>query len=116
MPQYMMNPGTLAAAGAWEIAKAGQAGDAEHNPKPDSKKARHARQARWRERNQLAVWAQAGLRSALKRGLIERQPCAVCGAQEAEAHHDNFDAPIDVQWLCRAHHKRLHAAEKRAAE
>jgi hypothetical protein len=65
MPQDMMNPGTLAAAGVRDFAKAGQAGDVKHNPKPESKKARHARQARWRERNQRAVWAQASLRSAL---------------------------------------------------
>ena len=75
---------------------------------------KHRRQAAWRERNQLKVWAHAALRSALNRGLITKQPCEICGTEDSEAHHDDHAKALDVRWLCRAHHKALHAAEKAA--
>lgn len=81
---------------------------------PAPRALKHRRQAAWRERNPLKVWAHASLRSALKRGLITRQPCEVCGAAETDAHHDTYHEPLTVRWLCRKHHKALHAAEKAA--
>ena len=75
---------------------------------------KHRRQAAWRERNQLKVWAHKALQSALRRGLLTKQPCEVCGAEESEAHHPDHSKALDVQWLCRAHHKALHAEEKAA--
>ncbi len=65
-------------------------------------------QKAWRERNPLANWAHVATRSAIRRGIIRPEPCAVCGAN-AEAHHPDHADPLRVQWLCRAHHKRLHA-------
>jgi hypothetical protein len=73
---------------------------------------KHHRQAAWRERNQLKVWAHKALASALRRGLLERQPCEVCGDAETEAHHPNHALALDVLWLCRKHHKALHAREQ----
>jgi len=69
---------------------------------------KHERQARWRDRNPMKVWAQAALRSAVKRGLVERQPCKVCGSLDADAHHADYSKPADVVWLCRLHHKAEH--------
>ncbi len=49
----------------------------------------------------------------LKRGKITRQPCEVCGtAENVEAHHDDYSKPLQVRWLCRAHHNQHHV-EKR---
>lgn len=75
-----------------------------------------SRQERWRERNPLAYWAHAATRSALRRGLIQRQPCAVCGNPDAEAHHPRYDDPLRPEWLCRRHHKARHSQMRRAAE
>ena len=38
---------------------------------------------------------------------LERQPCEVCGAK-AEAHHDDYDKPLEVRWLCFKHHREWH--------
>jgi len=65
-------------------------------------------QAKWRQGNPKATWAHQSLRSALKRGLIIQQPCKVCGDLDAEAHHSNYDRPLDVDWLCRLHHRHEH--------
>jgi len=54
------------------------------------------------------MWAHNALRSALRRGLIERKPCEVCGAEPTDGHHDNYDQPMAVRWLCRLHHRHAH--------
>lgn len=66
-------------------------------------------QAAWRERNPKKTWAHAALRSGVRRGLVTPQPCEVCGDETSEGHHDDYDKPLEVRWLCRRHHKRLHA-------
>ena len=38
---------------------------------------------------------------------IERRPCEVCGAK-AEAHHDNYNEPLNIRWLCFKHHREWH--------
>ncbi len=44
------------------------------------------------------------LNHAVRDGKILRSACSVCGAW-AEAHHDDYDKPLDVQWFCFRHHK-----------
>lgn len=44
----------------------------------------------------------------IRRGKINREPCEVCGSK-AEAHHDDYSKPLQVKWLCRKHHMKLHA-------
>ena len=78
------------------------------------KKRRHA-QAKWDERHPLAKWAHMCLASALRRGLLQRQPCEVCGEGPADGHHDDYTRPLVVRWLCRRHHQQHHAQEARNA-
>lgn len=62
--------------------------------------------------------ARANLRYAVKAGKVERKPCEVCGAESAEAHHDDYDRQLDVRWLCRPCHVQEHRRlnrEKRGA-
>ncbi|WP_081724759.1 hypothetical protein [Asticcacaulis sp. YBE204] len=72
----------------------------------------------WRTENPKAIWAHHSLRSALRRGLIERKPCEVCAAVHGvndaviDGHHEDYDRPMDVKWLCRKHHRQIHATEK----
>ena len=51
--------------------------------------------------------------NAIKRGVLVRQPCEACGAVKSEAHHDDYTKPLDVRWLCRAHHVAHHTTERR---
>ncbi len=67
------------------------------------------RQQKWQAANPLARWAHLAFASALKRGLVERRPCEVCGSEPADAHHDDYQRPLAVTFLCRRHHRRLHA-------
>jgi hypothetical protein len=45
---------------------------------------------------------------AIKKGKITRQPCEECGAEKADAHHDDYAKPLEVRWLCRSHHRQWH--------
>jgi hypothetical protein len=50
-----------------------------------------------------------------RRGLLEPEPCIVCGAPEVEMHHADYRRPLDVKWLCRFHHLELTAIQRRVA-
>ena len=63
----------------------------------------------------LKRWAHVATASALRRGLIERQPCEVCGVEQSDAHHDDYARPMAVRWLCRKHHKEAHRAAEEVA-
>lgn len=71
------------------------------------------RQANWRRANPNKYAAHIAVQRALTSGTLNKQPCEVCGASEADgvridAHHDDYRKPLNVRWLCRTHHSRLH--------
>jgi len=51
--------------------------------------------------------ARSELNHYLRDKHIERKPCEVCG-EKAEAHHDDYNKPLEVRWLCRKHHREWH--------
>lgn len=44
----------------------------------------------------------------IKKGILKKQPCSSCGSEKAEKHHSDYSKPLDVTWLCRHCHSRLH--------
>ena len=44
----------------------------------------------------------------IRDGVLTKQPCEVCGSDTSIAHHDDYDKPLEVRWLCQAHHKQWH--------
>ncbi len=46
---------------------------------------------------------------AIKSGRLLRKPCEVCGKEESDSHHDDYDKPLDVRWLCRSCHMTFHS-------
>lgn len=72
----------------------------------------HAASAkRWVESHPERKRATTKLNNALRDGRIKKLPCLVCGGI-SEAHHPDYDRPLDVVWLCAQHHKQAHAASK----
>ncbi len=53
---------------------------------------------------------------AIYRKTLERKPCEVCGifgvdakgTTLLEAHHDDYNKPLEVRWLCVKHHREWH--------
>lgn len=66
------------------------------------------RQADWRRKNAAKYHAHLAVQRGLKSGALTRQACEVCGHPKTDAHHDDYSAPLQVRWLCRQHHTRLH--------
>lgn len=71
------------------------------------------RQANWRRANPQRYLAHIAVQRALSRGELAKGPCEVCGISEADgalidAHHDDYSKPLEVRFLCRQHHIRLH--------
>jgi hypothetical protein len=48
------------------------------------------------------------IREAVRQGKVIKEPCKKCGEIEVEAHHINYDEPLNVVWLCAKHHKERH--------
>jgi ribosomal protein S27AE len=53
--------------------------------------------------------ARQRVRHALNRGSLVRKPCELCGSATTEAHHEDYQKPLDVRWLCRRCHGFIHA-------
>lgn len=66
------------------------------------------RQAIWRRRFPNRYRAHLAVGNALRRGILVKQPCEVCGVDRVDAHHDDYRKPLSVRWLCRRHHIALH--------
>lgn len=52
--------------------------------------------------------ANVAVGNAVRDGRLEKWPCQVCGFK-AVAHHPDYSRPLEVVWLCQAHHKQAHA-------
>lgn len=61
-------------------------------------------QRKWKARSITA--------KALAKGELKQQPCKVCGSPDTEMHHTDYDKPLDIEWLCRSHHKQKHSKLK----
>jgi hypothetical protein len=47
--------------------------------------------------------------NAVRDGKLFREPCSECGLDEnIHAHHDDYAKPLNVRWLCAAHHHQWH--------
>lgn len=65
-----------------------------------------------KERHPDRRWAQGQVHNAVRRGaLIPWSVCAIpeCSTTRVEAHHCDYSKPLDVVWLCCAHHRQAHA-------
>ena len=62
--------------------------------------------------------------AAIKRGDLILEPCQVCGndgkfqdgRREVQSHHDNYNEPLEVTWLCQKCHFRWHVKNKAIPE
>lgn len=47
--------------------------------------------------------------TAIRAGKLRKQPCERCGVTEnIEAHHEDYNQPLNVNWLCTRHHAERH--------
>jgi hypothetical protein len=63
---------------------------------------------KYRKANPDKDRAHAAVKRAVHKGTLIKQPCEKCGGIDADAHHDDYTKPLEVQWLCRKHHSEWH--------
>jgi hypothetical protein len=57
---------------------------------------------------------------AIARGSLIPQPCEICGFtgrnavgnNSVQAHHDDYNKPLTVRWLCQVHHHEWHQTNR----
>lgn len=57
----------------------------------------------------LKSGARRALRAAVYSGRIQPLPCIFCGDAKSHGHHEDYNRPYDVHWLCAQHHVHVHA-------
>lgn len=72
-------------------------------------------QKRYRKKYPEKNRARLKVQDAKRAGKMKCEPCSVCGATRAEAHHDDYSKPLDVVWLCTKHHAERHVQMRREA-
>ena len=50
--------------------------------------------------------------AAIAKGILARQPCEKCGAVKTRGHHDDYNKPLEIRWLCAKHHYEWHKHNK----
>ncbi len=66
-----------------------------------------------RLRDPLKHRARKKLYRAVKAGRIQRLPCVECKdpSVKADGHHNDYTKPLEVVWMCRSCHMRLHQGD-----
>jgi hypothetical protein len=61
-----------------------------------------------RQENPEKHRARLRVQYAVEHGQLKRLPCKICGSRKSHAHHRDYATPLDVTWLCAAHHAEHH--------
>lgn len=64
--------------------------------------------AEYRRKFPKKAKAHAAVSYAVRNGKMKKLNCEVCGSCDSVAHHDDYDYPLSVRWLCQAHHIEWH--------
>ena len=62
----------------------------------------------WRQQDKRRAVAHRAVAMAIKKGTLTRQPCQRCSSVNSLAHHEDYDYPLQVVWLCQPCHKQRH--------
>lgn len=62
----------------------------------------------WRGKDKRRNKAHETVARALKKGTLQKQDCCRCQSPKTIAHHEDYDFPLDVVWLCQPCHKQRH--------
>ena len=62
----------------------------------------------WRAEDARRSVAHSRVYRAIRNGTLVKQPCIKCGEVKSLAHHEDYDKPLDIMWLCQPCHKQRH--------
>ena len=82
--------------------------DRERAHRPERRATNVAVNRAWRQEDKRRQRAHNLVRQAIQKELLVRKPCCRCGSEKSLAHHEDYDKPLDVMWLCQPCHKQRH--------
>ena len=82
--------------------------DSERAKQPHRKAQNVANVRRRRQSDSRYMRCHNAVARALKKGVLQRSNCERCGHEKSMAHHDSYDHPLQVMWLCQPCHKQRH--------
>jgi len=82
--------------------------DRERAKNPERQKTSREISAAWRKADVRRMHCHRKVAYAILKGTLIRQPCIRCNAEKSLAHHEDYDKPLDVMWLCQPCHKQRH--------
>ena len=62
----------------------------------------------WRKKHPDYANAHLLVQKAIRKGILVRSNCVICGNPQTHGHHEDYTKPLEVVWLCAAHHKQRH--------
>ena len=62
----------------------------------------------WRETDARRTKCHNAVARAIRNGSLVQQSCARCSSEKTLAHHESYDLPLEVLWLCQPCHKKRH--------
>ena len=63
---------------------------------------------KWRAEDTRRASCHNAVARAVRKGTLLPQPCVRCGCEQSLAHHEDYDMPLAVMWLCQPCHKQRH--------
>lgn len=75
---------------------------------PDRAKTMFAISKAWRQEDARRSKCHKAVAKAIRSGNLVRQNCERCGNENSLAHHEDYDKPLMVNWLCQPCHKQRH--------
>jgi hypothetical protein len=82
--------------------------DRERGKIPERIKANAEINRAWRQEDARRSFAHNQVAKAIRNGSLVRQPCIRCEETKSVAHHEDYDKPLEVVWLCQPCHKQRH--------
>ena len=82
--------------------------DRDRGKEPERRKASNLVSRRWRASDPRIMRCHNAVARAVKAGRLQKQPCERCSAMKVLAHHENYNDPLNIMWLCQPCHKQRH--------
>lgn len=81
----------------------------EKNKNTDEYKKKHYDSNRkYLKNNPEKTKSKRAVQYAISSGKLKKESCRVCGNIKVEAHHEDYDFPLNIIWVCRKHHMEIH--------
>jgi hypothetical protein len=82
--------------------------DRDRAKNPERSKASAEISKAWRSEDKRRMKCHNAVARAIKSGALTRLPCVRCKEVKSLAHHEDYDEPLNVMWLCQPCHKQRH--------